>query len=287
MRSIYNLIISGHPCQVFVFNEPVVKTEVVDGKIRLLCSDIDGRGPGWYVLERYAKKAIIHIEEFVGSNARKHLERHGFVFNTATALYARNGISLTEEEAAYACDIFGAAINTTYWSGIASETNIRTTPAILSRPSRSGGVRIFSEGAFYNCMKIEVVDFGSSKWPGSNYFIIEKASMMFAGCSELREVTDRILFSSGASNQNAFAGCEKLEMIYLYRLGTNAGLADSPLLKIEALEYLVKWVNPNISSITVTVHPEVYDKLTDQTEYPQWYALNMEARSKKIAFATI
>ncbi len=60
---------------------------------------------------------------------------------------------------------------------------------------------------------------------------------------------------------------------------------DSPPLSLESLSYIVtNAVNPRV--ITITVHPDVYAKLTDP-ENAEWYAVNTAAQAKQIAFATI
>ena len=285
--NLYNRIIKYRPCDIYVGGHRIIRMEHIaqDGIVRLFTSeDVDGKGPGYYILT---------FDEcrwggWTGTSARKDLERRGFAFDSETGLYSRNGITgMTEEEVAYICDIFGSTINTTYWSGVASETTIRTTPSVLSRTGRSAGVQILAEGAFHNCSKLEVVNFDSFKWPGSNYLIISRGSMMFSGCSKLREVTDRLLFASGAVAQNIFNGCGNLETIYLYKLNMNVSIPDSPLLKLEALRYMVTNSGKNDTAITVTLHPTVYAKLTDQETHPEWYAVNMEAQTRNIAFATI
>lgn len=42
----------------------------------------------------------------------------------------------------------------------------------------------------------------------------------------------------------------------------------------------------NTSAITITVHPDVYAKLTDESN-AEWYAVLTAAAAKNITFATI
>ena len=73
-------------------------------------------------------------------------------------------------------------------------------------------------------------------------------------------------------------------------------VATSPLLTLDTMQYLVNYAQ-NTSPITVTVHPDVYAKLTGDTtnaaasaltadELAQWQALVTTANSKNISFAT-
>ena len=53
---------------------------------------------------------------------------------------------------------------------------------------------------------------------------------------------------------------------------------------MESLQYLVNNAS-NTAPITITVHPDVYAKLTDEAN-ADWYAVNTAAQAKNIAFAT-
>ena len=61
---------------------------------------------------------------------------------------------------------------------------------------------------------------------------------------------------------------------------------DSPLLELLSLQRLIQYRANGTTNITITVHPDVFAKLTDNTNYPTWYAVNQDALSKYITFAT-
>ena len=63
----------------------------------------------------------------------------------------------------------------------------------------------------------------------------------------------------------------------------NVDLRDSPLLTLESFQYLIENAT-NTSAITVTVHADVYAKLTDPQQ-AEWYAVNTAAQGKQISFA--
>ena len=58
----------------------------------------------------------------------------------------------------------------------------------------------------------------------------------------------------------------------------------SPNVNLYSVNFVVQKAI-NTSAITITVHPEVYAKLTDSTN-TEWYAVNTAAQAKQIAFAT-
>lgn len=90
---------------------------------------------------------------------------------------------------------------------------------------------------------------------------------------------------------------QKLEYILLKRLNINLSLSVCPKIERYCIEYAV--LNAvNTSPITITVHPDVYAKLTGDTtneaagaltaeELAQWQQLVTDAAAKQISFATV
>lgn len=75
---------------------------------------------------------------------------------------------------------------------------------------------------------------------------------------------------------------------YVNRRGINQAINFSSAVKLslDSFEFLVS--NTGVSethSLTITVHPDVYTKLTDPAN-AEWYAVNTAAQAKQIAFAT-
>lgn len=90
-------------------------------------------------------------------------------------------------------------------------------------------------------------------------------------------------------------GFPKLEF-FRVQIKQSFDVRTSPLLTLDTMQYLVNYAQ-NTSPITVTVHPDVYAKLTGDTtnaaasaltadELAQWQALVTTANSKNISFAT-
>lgn len=116
----------------------------------------------------------------------------------------------------------------------------------------------------------------------------------FDGCWNLREILSEIR-SPTAFDDYSFRGCRSLTEIRISRLLYNVCFADSPLLSLASFQYLVTNA-ANTSAITVTVHADIYAKLTgDMTneaaaaltddEKTAWAAVLEAACAKNISFA--
>lgn len=76
-----------------------------------------------------------------------------------------------------------------------------------------------------------------------------------------------------------------LETIYLYKITGDIGLLHAPNLSLASFRYMVENA-ANTKAISITVHPDVYAKLTDP-DNAEWHQLNQDAAEKQIAFATV
>ena len=117
----------------------------------------------------------------------------------------------------------------------------------------------------------------------------------FDGCWNLREILSEIR-SPTAFDNYTFRECRSLTEIRISRLLYDVCFADSPLLSLASFQYLVTNA-ANTSAITVTVHADVFAKLTgDMTneaaaaltddEKAAWAAVLEAACAKNISFAT-
>lgn len=108
-------------------------------------------------------------------------------------------------------------------------------------------------------------------------------TFLFHRCQQLVTIVGSMTFEN-KNNKEAFTKCESLQEIRIKQLRYNVNLKDSPLLTLESFQYLVENAT-NTSAITVTVHADVYAKLTDPQQ-ADWYAVNTAAQGKQISFAT-
>lgn len=119
--------------------------------------------------------------------------------------------------------------------------------------------------------------------PAPYRVVFGKCGRAFANCKQLKEVVGIMVFEQGAF-VDTFANCSNLQNIQIKYARYNIKLANSPLLTLESFQYLVENAT-NTSAITVTVHADVYAKLTDPQQ-ADWYAVNTAAQGKNISFAT-
>ena len=122
-------------------------------------------------------------------------------------------------------------------------------------------------------------------------------TFVFYGCKNLREIRGPIRHQVAKIDDYAFLDCPKLESLDLRNLKSNLLLSNSPLLKLDSLDSIVTNAANGTTAITITVHADVYAKLTGDTtneaaaaltadELSQWQALLAKAAAKHIAFAS-
>lgn len=105
----------------------------------------------------------------------------------------------------------------------------------------------------------------------------------FDGCKRLREVLS--INTIRSSDLQAFRDCANLEFVEFRGVTGDIYLQYCPKIKIESLNLLVSTAQ-NKTSISVCVHPDVFAKLTDETN-TEWHPLLALAAEKNISFATI
>lgn len=106
----------------------------------------------------------------------------------------------------------------------------------------------------------------------------------FYGCTRLRKVYG-ISHLNAAIDSYAFGNCKALEYVGISRLKSDIDLHWSPLLGLDSLQFIITNA-ANTSAITITVHPDVYAKLTDETN-EEWHKVLTDAAEKNILFSTI
>ena len=134
-----------------------------------------------------------------------------------------------------------------------------------------------AESTFSSCVFLEAVEMPNLKLQGYVFF----------NCKRLRSVNWKgvpIYDLNNTANAN-FQGCSKLvELRGCLRSNFGFNIADSPLLSLASFQYMVDHAY-NTAPITVTVHPDVYAKIQDETN-TEWHALLAAGAAKQITFAT-
>lgn len=149
------------------------------------------------------------------------------------------------------------------------------------------------ENAFRGCVYLKSISF----LPSANSKVVVGGNFnnVFNGCKALREILTPIRISYGTSTTNAFKDCVALEHIEIEAM-SSISFADSPLLSLHSVQYMVQNYF-NTTAVTITVHADVYAKLTGDTtneaaaalsaeELEAWGAVLTAAGDKNITFIT-
>ena len=115
---------------------------------------------------------------------------------------------------------------------------------------------------------------------------LANAISAFRSCSKLKQIIG-ILLLRGVTDTNInymFKDCTSLEEVLIKALSASLSLEDSPRISLASLTYLVQNAE-NKSPATVTVHPQVYAKIQDESN-AEWHALITAGQEKQITFIT-
>lgn len=206
-------------------------------------------------------------------------------YNAETGCFELNGLTdITYDEA---MNIFRTGIQHNSLPDINSMysyMNIRTNLHLFNYNLLN--IKIHS--LFSHCQNLEVANVG---------LIASNAYGAFRDCPKLKKILGPLSLQYKPVNDYMFLNCMALEEVQIQYLRTNISFSDSPLLSLISLKYMVQW-GGTTSPITITVHPDVYAKLTgDATnevagaltaeELAQWQQLVTDAAAKQISFATV
>lgn len=133
---------------------------------------------------------------------------------------------------------------------------------------------------FMDCHQIEVI----------NQPNLKPLNMCFASCTKLHTLTVKYpAGNQGGEADKIYRDC--IALVNLSCSGTlniDINLQWSPLLSRESLANIVAVTTDKVvqeGGFTITVHPEVYAKLTDETN-TDWYQVLLDAAEKSITFIT-
>lgn len=187
--------------------------------------------------------------------------------------YELGGVRLTREEAMYSFVKTAGAHSINFNSMFVQDYVLKATfPMTKVRAVGSTWASTFGM-----CVNLESVTLCQS------YIIAGDMSGAFVGCSKLRTING-IIQGSGIKN-GTFSQCKALEEVRIMT-AVDVSFADSPLLSYESLEYLVKNAS-NTAPITVTVHADVYAKLTGgEGSEQRWQQVFNDAQAKQIAIVS-
>ncbi len=195
---------------------------------------------------------------------------HSHTENGAEAPYQLYDLWLTYEEAlkVYDAGVVYAAIANSFF---------RTKSILTHLPSSFQNTIVQGDYTFYSCKIIRKVFLPNLK-PGVQTFY---------NCASLRSITVNCPISDKAAlGTQTYLGCFALENIVVnsQTFVKNFSLKDSPLVSVDSFNEIIS-KKTAAGAMTITVHPDVYNKLVDE-DNAEWHKLYTDAAEKEISFAT-
>ena len=146
---------------------------------------------------------------------------------------------------------------------------------------------------FGQAENLEVVTFYD---PDNVPFEVSRFDGAFNYCGNIHTING-VFNVKKAINYGVFYECRKLRNVQIAGIAKNFSILHSPLLTLASVDYLITNAANGNTAITITVHADVYAKLTGDTtneaaaaltadELSQWQALLTKAAGKHIAFAS-
>ena len=111
---------------------------------------------------------------------------------------------------------------------------------------------------------------------------VESVYCMFQHCPKLREIIGEFsMLDSRGERSNMFYNCPELVEFRVMQMNKDMSLEHSPKISLATFEYMVKNRQTiKQSPFTLTVHPDVYAKLTGDTTNEAAAALTEEELAK-------
>lgn len=218
-------------------------------------------------------------------------EAYGATYDSGSGLFSLNGLTdITGEQMK---DIIGKGVfhgadgNFKYtYLGV---TDIRTNIVTSSGNDHGYNNPIYMNYGFCRCRQIE----HASLRRGDYIVYVKNLNSAFYECANLKRVVNNLVELNVEDDcyYQTFYSCKSLEHVYISKLSKSVSFKDSPLLSYDSLKFLVDNA-ANTDPITVTVHGDVYAKLSgtaseygDHTQ-EEWTAIMTAATEKQISFAT-
>lgn len=169
--------------------------------------------------------------------------------------------------------------------GAGARRKVRTLFPIRESNSNGGPnsfMTDFSSAYIPGLKKILFVRLASWQWGG---FVVSPLNNSLASL-DLEEVATEYspLDFSQLSSWNGFYDATNLREVRIINCRINPNLRKSAKISLDSLIYLVDHAKEG-ASFNITVHPDVYAKLADETNTP-WHQVLISAVEKNINFAT-
>ena len=237
--------------------------------------------------------------ENISDEARKSLFCDLFNAAAGTAGYAKytngvwdcklNGLTLTYDEAVLIYNVTNGSPATEGFCNARIRTNLWNDRLGYCNGPADDKCPVM---LFDRCSNIEVIRF--SAW-------VSDPRLMFGHCEKLTKVIGGFIGDGGwpkAPMTELFPHSPLITSFKLERLQNDVSFANNPRIDLDSFTYMVEHRTTfNTNVYTITVHADVYAKLTGDTtneaaaaltaeELAQWQALLTKAAGKHIAFAS-
>lgn len=210
--------------------------------------------PPQNVIDRWNTACIIYPAEFRKAKIGE--------YNENTGMFDIFKLSLNQEEAIQVLEAGR------YWGSVQSaycnNSDIRTN---LPAHKMSQVSVVYP---FYYCSNLEVANADGMTWRMGLY-----------GCPKCHTINN--LQDVSGSNIK-LSDYSVLVNVTILALTKSLDLSNQPLITLESFQQIISKAK-NTSTITITVHPEVYAKLVDETN-SEWHRVMLDAAEKNIVFAT-
>ena len=213
-------------------------------------------------------------------------------YATFDAQWTAAGGTVVESGKAYECNgtddlTFAEAID--IYSRYSKRKNTDLTRAFFAAKCRAllpiwsnGTIRLNSA---FQSSYIRKIVFKSHETPCVVRIASGGSGAAFHTCGSLREIDGILDFTAEHDPLTfTFRWCDELREVRIKGLNSNAHLAESRHLSLASLQYLVDNAT-NTKAITLTVHADVFAKLTDEAN-TEWHAVAVAALAKNITIAS-
>ena len=237
--------------------------------------------------------------ENISDEARKSLFCDLFNAAAGTAGYAKftngvwdcklNGLTLSYDEAVLIYNVTNGSPATRGFSNARIRTNLWNDLLGYGSGPADDKCPVM---LFKSCFSIEVIRFNA--W-------VSDPRGMFDNCYKLTKVIGGFIGDYGWPKNRMtelFPNSPLITSFQLERLQNDVSFANNPLIDLDSFTYMVEHRATHVTdAYTITVHADVYAKLTGDTtneaaaaltaeELAQWQALLTKAAAKNITFAT-
>ena len=149
---------------------------------------------------------------------------------------------------------------------------------------------------YFDCPNLETVTVANAETTSEesdNSLYVKPNEVVFSNCPKLRKIIGRLMMytATRVSISKPIINCPVLEDVKFYNMSTGLGggldISLLPRINLASINYLIaRTFGGTSKTTTVIVHPDVYAKLTDETN-TEWHQVLIDAAAKNITFATV